>query len=98
MTIQLVRKPPIGHAKTERLLITFAGNHTLKQKAAMLLQAKYWLEHEQNVGHAGLSSLYLQLVDQWGHPLTHFADGTEIANYNLVIDSPYHCAADHYGA
>ena len=25
-------------------------------------------------------------------------DGTEIAHYNLVIDSPYHCAADQYRA
>ena len=96
MTVQLVRKPPIGNAKTDRLKITLAGHHTIKQKMCMALQAKYWLQHEQNIGYAGITDLYMPLIDQWGHPLTFFPDGSEIGDYNLLIESPYHCAADSY--
>ena len=37
MTIRMLRKPPIGNVKSDRLKITLAGNHTLKQKTCMLL-------------------------------------------------------------
>jgi hypothetical protein len=33
MTIQLVRKPPIGKMNSERLKIVLAGSHTMKQNA-----------------------------------------------------------------
>src|SRR5690348_13619865 len=95
MTIQLVRKPPVGK-KFESLRIVLDGNHTLKQKVSMLLQAKFALEHDYNVHFAGTTNLYMPLVDQWGHPLTHFPDGTEIADHILNVKSPYHCAADTY--
>jgi len=96
MTVQLLMKPPIGNAKTDRLKITLAGRHTIKQKMCMALQAKFWLQHEQNIGYAGDTDLYMPLIDQWGHPLTLFPDGTEISKAQLLIDSPYHCAADSY--
>ena len=73
MTIQLVRKPPVGK-KWDSLRIVLEGNHTLKQKIAMLLEAKFTLEHDQNIHFAGMINLYMPLVDQYGHPLTHFAD------------------------
>jgi hypothetical protein len=92
----MLRKPPIGSVKTDRLKITLAGNHTLKQKASMLLQVKYWLQHEQGIDAAGPSDVYLSLLDPNGYPLTTFRDGQAIADYILVIDSPYHCAADEY--
>ena len=98
MTLQMVRKPPFGHVKSERLKVTLAGNHTLKQKACMLLQAKYYLQHEQNIDFAGPTDIYLSLIDAHGHPLTHFFNGSAIADYNLLVDSPYHCAADEHGA
>ena len=98
MTLQLVRKPPTNKAFNERLKITMLGNHTLKQKTCMLLQAKYYLQHEQRIDFAGPTDVYVALIDQYGHPLTHFFNGNAIADYNIVIESPYHCAADSYRA
>ena len=96
--IQLVRKPPTNKAYNDRLKITLAGNHTIKQKTCMLLQAKFWLQHEQRIGNAGTIDAYIPLIDPDGYPLTHFTNGNLIADYNLVIVSPYHCAADEHGA
>ena len=98
MTVQIVRKPPTNKAFNERLKITLAGNHTLKQKTCMLLQAKYHLQHEENIGFAGPTDVYIALIDQYGHPLTHFFNGNAIGDYSIVIDHPYHCAADEHGA
>ena len=96
MTLQLVRKPPIGNSRTERLKITLIGNHTMKQKACMLLQAKYFLQHEHGLRFAGPTDIYMPLIDEAGHPLTHFADGRLIVDFNMLVESPYHCAADAY--
>jgi len=96
MSLQLVRKPPIGRIKTDRLKITLEGNHTLKQKTCMLLQVKFWLSHEQGIDTAGPSDVYLSLLDPNGYPITSFRDGKAISDYSLVIASPYHCAADEY--
>ena len=95
MTIQLVRKPPIGHIKSERLKITLLGNHTMKQKACMLMQVKFWLHQEHGIDNAGPTDVYLSLLDPNGYPLTTFRDERSVSDY-LVIDSPYHCAADSY--
>ena len=64
----------------------------------MVSQAKFLLQHEHNIQFAGDTNLYMPLVDQHGHPLTHFPNGDEIAEFILKINSPYHCAADHYQA
>ena len=97
MTIRMLRKPPIGNLKSDRLKITLAGNHTLKQKTCMLLLARYYLQHEQNIGFAGPTDVYLALVDEFGHPLTHFRNGNTISDWNMIVDHPYHCAADEHG-
>jgi hypothetical protein len=96
MPLQLLRKPPIGNTRSDRLKITFAGNHTVKQKIAMMTEVKFWLQHEQGIGNVGPSDLYLSLIDPNGYPLTSFRDGRAVCDYNLVIESPYHCAADDY--
>ena len=98
MTLQLVRKPPIGHVKSERLKVILAGNHTMKQKLCMMALAKFELHQEHGIDFAGPSDLWLSLIDKNGYPLTHFADGRLIADFNLLIESPYHCAADSYRA
>ena len=36
LDLELVRKPPIGLARSDRLKITLDGRHTMKQKPAML--------------------------------------------------------------
>ncbi len=95
MTSQLVRKPAIGNQKIDRFKVTLLGRHSTKQKICMLLQAKFFL-HEQGIDNAGLSDAYFALLDPDGHPLTQFRDGRLICDYNLVIDTPYHCAADEY--
>jgi hypothetical protein len=41
MTIQLVRKSPIGKMNSEHLKIVLAGSHTMKQKACMLMQVRF---------------------------------------------------------
>lgn len=98
MTLQLVRKPPIGNIRSERLKITLAGNHTIKQKVCMLLQVKFDLHREHGIDFAGPTDVYFSLIDPNGYPLTHFADGRAIAEYHGLIESPYHCAADSYRA
>jgi hypothetical protein len=96
MTIQLVRKPPIGRMNSERLKIVLEGRHTMKQKACMLMQVKFWLHQEHGIDNAGPTDVYLSLLDPAGYPLTTFRNELSVADYNLVIDSPYHCAADSY--
>jgi hypothetical protein len=96
MTIHLVRKPPIGNLRSDRLKITLDGRHTMKEKACMLMQVKFWLHHEQGIDTAGPSDIYLSLLDPNGYPLTNFRDGQAIADYALVIQSPYQSAADEY--
>ena len=96
MTLQMVRKPPTNKTPNERLKITLTGNHTLKQKTCMLLQAKFYLEHEHGIGFAGATDVYVALIDQYGHPLTYFPNRDAIADWSLIINSPYHCAADDY--
>jgi hypothetical protein len=96
MAVRLVRKPPIGNTRSDRLKITLAGNHTFKQKLAMLTQVKFWLHEEQGIDNAGPVDFYVPLLDANGYPLTGFRDGALISDYNIVIESPYHCAADDY--
>ena len=96
MTVRMVRKPPTNKAFNDRFKITLAGSHTLKQKASMLLLAKYYLQHEQNIDFAGPTDVYISLLDQYGHPLTHFFNGNAIDEWNILIEHPYHCAADDY--
>jgi len=96
MPLQLVRKPPIGNARSDRLKITLDGRHTMKQKACMLMQVKFWLHQEEGIDHAGPTDVYLSLLDPNFYPLTSFRDGRAISDYNLVIASPYHSAADEY--
>jgi hypothetical protein len=96
MTIQLVRKPPIGKMNSERLKIVLEGRHTMKQKTCMLMQVKFWLHQEHGIDNAGPTDVYLSLLDPAGYPLTTFRNELSVADYNLVIDSPYHCAADSY--
>src|ERR1039457_1755707 len=97
MPLQLVRKSPVGNVKSDRLKITLAGRHTREQKASMLMQVKYWLHEEQGIDNAGPSDFYLSLLDPNGYPLTSFRDGQAISDYIVIIESPYHCAADDYG-
>jgi hypothetical protein len=96
MTVRLVRKPPVGNTRSDRFKVTLDGSHTMKQKAAMLMLVKFWLHDEQGIDNAGPTDVYLSLIDPNGYPLTTFRDGQTITDYNLVIESPYHCAADEY--
>ena len=98
MSIFLVKNPPTHKGFNKRLKISLLGNHTMKQKAAMILEAKFWLEHERGIRFAGPSDFYIDLIDEWGHPLTHFANQDLIAAWHMQIKSPYHCAADQHGA
>lgn len=95
MTGQFVRKPSLGNVRSERLKITLNGRHTLKQKLAMFSLAKFML-HEHGIDNAGPADFYIPLIDSAGYPLTHLADGRLITDFDIVIDSPYHCAADAY--
>ncbi|MGA2607205.1 MAG: hypothetical protein ABSH01_07075 [Terriglobia bacterium] len=96
MLLQLVRKPPIGNARSDRLKVTLAGRHTMKQKLAMFTQVKFWLHHEQGIDNAAAIDFYIPLIDPDGHPLIAFRDGKTVSDYNLFIENPYPCAADEY--
>lgn len=94
MTVVFEKKAAIGNFASLRAILD--GNHTIKQKIAMMLDLKYVLQHDYNIHNAGPMNLYMPLVDPDGRPLTHFADGEEIAQIQARIRSPYHCAADSY--
>jgi hypothetical protein len=98
MTVQLVRKPPTAKAFSDRLKITLLGNHTMKQKGAMLFDVKFFLEHEHGIRNASITDVYMGLIDPHGYPLTHFSNGSLITDFNIVVNSPYHCAADEHRA
>jgi hypothetical protein len=95
MPIQLVRKPPIGKTANGRLKGTLVGNHTLDEKLCMAMQIIHCLKLE-GFDNAGTIDFYIPLIDPDLHPLTHFANGNLIAEYNMRIDSPYQSAADEY--
>src|ERR1700692_2598742 len=95
MPVQLVRKPPIGNTRNDRLKITLAGNHSLDEKLCMAMQIIHSLKLE-GFDNAGTIDFYVPLIDPDQHPLTHFANGNLIADYNMLIDSPYQSAADEY--
>jgi len=95
MTIQLVRKPPIGK-KYESLRIVMEGNFGWDDKLCEFLQVISYLRYRQNIHNAGLINIYANLVDATGYPLTHFPDGSEISDHVLTIKGPYECAADQY--
>ena len=96
MTARLVRKPAIGNIKAERFKLIFDGNHTLEEKACMFMQGISLLEHKFGIYRAGLSDLWLAPLDAHGYPLTMLPEGQLIAEHQIVIDSPYICAADIY--
>jgi hypothetical protein len=93
-----VRKPAIGNIKSERLKVILEGQHTLEEKICMLMQGIACLEHKHGIYRAGVCDLWLAPIDSHGYPLTALPEGQLIADYNLVIDSPYDCAADAYRA
>ena len=95
MTIQLVRKPPIGK-KFDSLRIVMEGNFNWDEKMCEFRQAVAFLRYKHNIQNAGLINLYANLVDATGYPITHFPDGTDIADHILTIKGPYECAADQY--
>ena len=52
MTIQLVRKPPIGNVRSEHLKATLAGNHTIKQQACIFMQLRFCLHQAHGIDFA----------------------------------------------
>ncbi len=81
--------------RSDRFKVTLDGAHTTKQKISMLLQAKFFL-HEQGIDNVGITDVYFPLIDADGHPLTHFWRWQGDLRLHLLIESPYHCAADEY--
>jgi len=90
MPLQLVRKPPIGNTRNDRLNITLDGRHTMKEKACMLMQVKSWLLHEQASTLSSQRFLYFLLDPTLS--LTTLRDGRAVADYVLVIQNPYRSA------
>lgn len=97
MTIQMIPKNTSGNDSAS-MKITLQGHHTMKQKGAMFFDAKYFLQHEYNLRSASRIVLFVHFIDQWGHPLTHLPNGNPINGADMVVNSPYHCAADLYRA
>ena len=93
--IRIVRKPPIGNIKTDRIKAIMQGNHTLEEKLCMSVQVLSLLQRE-GFGHAGQIDWWIPLIDPAGHELTHFADGRLISDCQIIVESPYPCAADEY--
>ena len=98
MTARLVKKPAIGNIKSERFKLILDGNHTLEEKACMFMQGISLLEHKLGIYRAGISDLWLAPIDAHGFPLTVLSDGQLIAGHQIIVDSPYPCAADIYKA
>ncbi len=98
MTLQLVKKPPINKPFGDRMKFSLLNNHTMKQKGAMFFDIKFWLEHDHGIRFASQIDFYAGFVDQDGWPITHFANGTPLSDYDVICKSPYHCAADDHKA
>jgi hypothetical protein len=98
MTIQLVKKLPTGKSQIDRFRIEIPGHHTLKKKISMGMLSKYHLEHEEGIYGAGITHIYMELLDPDWHPITHFRDGRLISDYTMIIKHDYPCAADEYRA
>lgn len=95
MAIQIIRKPPTAKTPGERLKVSLLGDHALDAKVCMFLQVIALLG-TKGFTHAGPADLYVPMIDQNRHPLTHFPDGTLIADHIVTIAHPYACAADEY--
>jgi len=95
MDIKIIRKPAVLKTKCERLKICLEGAHSLDEKAAMFLSAIAFLQHK-GFTHAQASDFYIALVDADNYGISHFPDGTLIADHTIVVPAPYACAADHY--
>lgn len=95
MALQIVRKQAIGKSSSERLKATLPGNHTLEDKLAMSMEVIHRLRHE-GFTNAGTIDLYIPLIGPDGRDLTMFANGDLIADFHIIVDSPYRCAADDY--
>lgn len=96
MTGRLVKEPPTDKVYVKRFKIELPGFQPIKHKIEQGMLGKYYLMHEQGIYHAGLTHIYMELLDPDGHPLEYFRDGRKIGADRLVIDAPYPCAADHY--
>jgi hypothetical protein len=95
MALQIVRKPPIGKSSSERLKVTLSGNHTLEDKLAMSMEVIHRLRND-GFTNAGTMDLYIPLIGPDGRELTMFANGDLIADFHIIVDCPYRCAADEY--
>jgi hypothetical protein len=93
--IHIRRKPPTAKIQSERLKYSLLGNHTLEEKDCMALQVTAHLRH-LGFTHVGPMDCYAPLLTPDFHPLTHFPDGTLIADHFITISDPYQSAADHY--
>ncbi len=96
MTVLLVRNPPIGKVRSERMKVTLDGNHELEEKLCMIMKCFAVLEHEHRIFRAGACDLWIAPIDIHNHPLASFPDGRLIADHRIIVDSPYHSAADQY--
>jgi hypothetical protein len=54
------------------------------------------LHQEHGIDNASATDVYLSLLDPNDYPLTTFRNELSVADYNLVIHSPYHCVVDSY--
>ena len=61
------------------------------------MQPKFRLRQE-GIDNAGGTDLRITPPDPRGHPVTLSRDGKPVAGYNVIINSPYHRAADRYRA
>lgn len=105
--IKIVRKPAHGKTKCERLRINIGGTeptpharndiraYSLDEIRDMLLRSISFLQ-DKGFTHAQGGDFYAALVDADNFAISHFPDGTAIADHTIVVPQPYTCAADHY--
>ena len=91
MTLRMVRKPPVGNVRSDRLKVTLAGSHTMKQKACMLMQVKFWLHQEHGIDNAGPTDVYLSLLYlfTFGSVIGFTAYGWLLRNARPVVATSY---------
>ena len=68
MTIEIVRKPPTNKNFYERFTVELPGVHSIEDKICMARQCKYHLLFNEGIPAAGLTHLYIELLDCDGHP------------------------------
>lgn len=87
---------PATKTLPDRLRIKGTGCHPIKDVIAMLYHELHQLE-VAGFTHINGFDGYFSVSDSLGRPMTHYADGRQLAGHTIRADQPYRSAAEEHG-